>query len=282
MAEQLQLTQFPDLPVDLAQACEQAIRATRLAMQAGYRRLLIEILAPDIKPEVLSRPFLELLQPPALVLFSDAGGAALAQREWGSLPEGIELQSLTSRTQPTPEQSLLLVMPAVYSLDQVERVCQAVSGGDPSGLASKGRDPKPVLLLNPQLQDAATVGGGSGRSPTAPAVSEHLRDQLLPALIGGGGPVSGLSGSLERVAAGRARPLQRLEDFYCPAHRRGSGRTVQGQQGKGSLVELAALAGIPVRVRISWGERPGVRVSTISNSFNKDYKAPRLISISVI
>ncbi|MFS8775267.1 DUF1995 family protein [Synechococcus sp. R65.1] len=150
MTEHLQLAQFPNLPVDLAQACEQAIQATQLAIQAGYRRLLIEILAPEIKPEVLARPFLQLLQPPALVLFSDAGGAALAQREWGSLPEGVELQSLTARTQPTPEQSLLFVMPAVYNLDQVERVCQAVSS----------RDPKPVVLLNPQLQDAATVGVG--------------------------------------------------------------------------------------------------------------------------
>ncbi|MEN9238259.1 MAG: DUF1995 family protein, partial [Thermostichus sp. DG_1_6_bins_120] len=94
------MTQFANLPVDLAEACQQAIQATRLAMQAGYRRLLIEIIAPDLKAEVLARPFLELVQPPALVLFSDAGGAALAQREWGLLPDGIQLQSLSPRTQP--------------------------------------------------------------------------------------------------------------------------------------------------------------------------------------
>jgi hypothetical protein len=93
VAEQLQLTQFPDLPVDLAQACEQAIRATRLAMQAGYRRLLIEILAPDLKPEVLARPFLELVQPPALVLFSDAGGAALAQRNGDPCQKGLNYRA---------------------------------------------------------------------------------------------------------------------------------------------------------------------------------------------
>jgi len=182
VAEHLQLTQFPHLPVDLAQACEQAIQATQLAIQAGYRRLLIELLAPEIKPEVLARPFLQLLQPPALVLFSDAGGAALAQREWGSLPEGVQLQSLTARTQPTPEQSLLFVMPAVYNLDQVERVCQAVSGGDPSGLGA----PKPVVLLNPQLQDAATVGVGlAGRRLRQRFLSTFETSYYLRSLVGG-------------------------------------------------------------------------------------------------
>jgi hypothetical protein len=186
VVEQLQLSQFPDLPVDLAQACEQAIRATQLAMQAGYRRLLIEIIAPDLKPEVLAHPFLDLVQPPALVLFSDAGGAALAQREWGSLPDGIQLQSLSSRTQPTPEQSVLLVMPAVYGLEQVERVCQAVSGGDPSGLAQKGRDPKPVILLNPQLQDAATVGVGlAGRRLRQRFLSTFETSYYLRSLVEG-------------------------------------------------------------------------------------------------
>ena len=186
MAEQLQLTQFPRLPGDLAQACEQAIQATRLAIQAGYRRLLIEILAPDIKPEVLARPFLELLQPPALVLFSDAGGAALAQREWGSLPDGMQLQSLTARTQPTPDQSVLFVRPAVYNLDQVERVCQVVSGGDPSGLAAKGRDPKPVVLLNPQLQDAAAVGVGlAGRRLRQRFLSSFETSYYLRSLLEG-------------------------------------------------------------------------------------------------
>ncbi|MGQ9838193.1 MAG: DUF1995 family protein [Cyanobacteriota bacterium] len=186
MVEQLQLTQFPDLPVDLAQACQQAKQATQLALQAGYRRLLIEIIAPDLKPEELARPFLDLVQLPALVLFSDAGSAALAQREWGSLPEGIQLQSLTPRTQPNPEQSVLLVMPAVYSLDQVERVCQLVSGGDPSGLAEKGRDPKPVILLNPQLQDAATVGVGlAGRRLRQRFLSTFETSYYLRSLVEG-------------------------------------------------------------------------------------------------
>ncbi|MEN9241599.1 MAG: DUF1995 family protein [Thermostichus sp. DG02_3_bins_51] len=186
MVEPLQLTQFANLPVDLAEACQQAIQATRLAMQAGYRRLLIEIIAPDLKAEVLARPFLELVQPPALVLFSDAGGAALAQREWGLLPDGIQLQSLSPRTQPSPDQSVLLVMPAVYSLDQVERVCQQVSGGDPSGLAQKGWDPKPVILLNPQLQDAATVGVGlAGRRLRQRFLSTFETSYYLRSLVEG-------------------------------------------------------------------------------------------------
>jgi hypothetical protein len=77
-------------------------------------------------------------------------------------------------------------MPAVYSLDQVERVCQAVSGGDPSGLASKGRDPKPVVLLNPQLQDAATVGVGlAGRRLRQRFLSTFETSYYLRSLVEG-------------------------------------------------------------------------------------------------
>lgn len=146
----------PELPRDRAEAQAQAIQAAQAAIEAGYTRLLIEILVPDVelKPEILAQPFLQLLDPPFSVLFSDAGAAALAEREWQrlNLPDGTAVQSISARTQVNEEMGLLFVLPAVSTLDTVEQICNSVS--------KRERQPRPVVLINPQLQDAASVGVG--------------------------------------------------------------------------------------------------------------------------
>lgn len=145
-----------DLPVDLASAQAQALQAAQQAIADGYRRIEIEILVPDLKPEPLALPFLEITDPPLTAIFSDAGGAALAQREWGSQPEGISLQSLGVSCRVSKEMTLLFVTPSVYSLEAVEEISNQVS--------EKGYSERPIILLNPQLQDASSVGVGlSGR-----------------------------------------------------------------------------------------------------------------------
>lgn len=152
---------YPELPRDLAEAQAQAIQGIQTAIQAGYTRVLVEILVPDVelKPEILAQPFLQVFDPPFSVLFSDAGAAALAQREWQALdllPEGVTLQGISPRTQVTEEMALVFVLPAVSTLDAVEQICNSVSKRD--------QQSRPVIMLNPQLQDAATVGVGlSGR-----------------------------------------------------------------------------------------------------------------------
>jgi len=147
---------YPELPRDLTEAQAQAIQGIQTAIQAGYTRLLVEILVPDVelKPEILAQPFLQALDPPFAVLFSDAGAAALAQREWqaSDLPEDVTLQGISPRTQVSEERALIFVLPAVSSLDTVEQICTSVSKRD--------QQPRPVILLNPQLQDAAAVGVG--------------------------------------------------------------------------------------------------------------------------
>ena len=152
--------QYPELPRDLAEAQAQAIQGLQAAIQAGYTRLLVEILVPDVelKPEILAQPFLQLLDPPFSFLFSDAGAAALAQREWQGLdlPAGITLQGISPRTVVTEEMGLVFVLPAVSTLDRVEQIC--------SSMSKREQQPRPVVLINPQLQDAASVGVGlSGR-----------------------------------------------------------------------------------------------------------------------
>lgn len=151
---------YPELPLDLADAQSQAIAAVQRAVNAGYQRLQIDILISDLKPEILARPFLQICDPPLMVIFSDAGGTALAQRDWMStdppIPEGVVLESLSSRTSVAEDQAVLFVTPAVYGIEQVEQVCHTIS--------QQNSDHRPVVLLNPQLQDAATVGVGlSGR-----------------------------------------------------------------------------------------------------------------------
>ncbi len=157
---------YPNLPADLTEAQAQAIEAIQAALAAGYTRLQVEIVAPDLKPEILARPFLDALDRPLAVLFSDAGGAALARRDWQMDPtaeDGLLLQEISTQTQITADQSLLFVIPAVMVVDKVEAICDSV--------LQKGQQPKPVILLNPQLQDAATVGVGlAGR---------RLRDRFI-------------------------------------------------------------------------------------------------------
>ncbi len=147
--------QIPPLPTDLADAQAQAVQAIQAAIEAGYSRIQVDILVPDIKPEILAYPFITICDPPFSIVFSDAGAAALAQRDWtalGEMPEGSRLQSIGPSLTVTPETAILFVMPSVYSLDTVEQICDSVS--------KRGQNERPIILLNPQLQDAATVGVG--------------------------------------------------------------------------------------------------------------------------
>ncbi|NJK61878.1 MAG: DUF1995 family protein [Synechococcaceae cyanobacterium SM2_3_1] len=48
---------YPELPLDLADAQSQAMAAVQRAVNSGYQRLQIDILIPDLKPENLARPF---------------------------------------------------------------------------------------------------------------------------------------------------------------------------------------------------------------------------------
>ncbi len=146
---------IPPLPSDLADAQAQAKDAVQAAIAAGYTRILVDILVSEIKPEVLAKPFISLCDPPFALLFSDAGAAALAQREWTAqqgLPEGILLQGVSTRVPVTEDMGILFVQPSVYTIDVVEKLCDTVN--------QPGKRGRPAILLNPQLQDAATVGVG--------------------------------------------------------------------------------------------------------------------------
>ncbi|MEO0853756.1 MAG: DUF1995 family protein [Cyanobacteria bacterium J06648_11] len=157
-------TAYPELPDDLAGAQAQALEGIRAALEAGYHRLQVDILVPELKPDVLARPFAEAFEPPFAFLFADAGAAALAQRNWGE-PDWT-ISSVNQGDRLSDDTAIVFAAPTVVEINAVEALCGARAEAIPmANNSDEGkRDRTPILLLNPQLQDAATVGiGWAGR-----------------------------------------------------------------------------------------------------------------------
>jgi Domain of unknown function (DUF1995) len=149
------------LPNSLDDAAAQAREATTAAIAAGYTRLQVELLFPELKIMPVAEQFLpafEQFGAQLRVYFPDAGAAALARRDWGEKPFAIRgINDLKSEMQPE-ERAFLFVQPSSVEVLEVEALCQ--QAGD-----------RPVVLLNPKLEDVATIGiGYAGR---------QLRDRFL-------------------------------------------------------------------------------------------------------
>jgi hypothetical protein len=149
------------LPKTLEETVLQAREATQAAIDAGYTRIQVEILIPELKIQPIVEQFIEpftSLGSQLRLFFPDPGAAALARRDWGETPYGVrgigELKAVV-----LPEESLFIfVEPSSVEVVEVEKLCDAV--GD-----------RPVVFLNPCLEDVATVGiGYAGR---------QLRDRFL-------------------------------------------------------------------------------------------------------
>lgn len=155
---------YPELPDDLAGAHAQALEGVHAALAAGYYRLQVEMLIPDIKPEILARPFADAFEPPFAFLFADAGAAALAQRNWNE--PGWTVMGINQADRLSADTALVFASPTVVEIREVEALCVARGEAIPEAKKedSEGRDRAPILLLNPQLLDTATVGiGWAGR-----------------------------------------------------------------------------------------------------------------------
>jgi len=138
------------LPDTLDAALQQSLQAIQAARSVGYRRLQVDILDPELKINPLVYP---LLSPLAVserlqVFLPDAGAAALAQKQWQPLPEQVTLYALGSRIQLSPHALILFACPNVVSVEEVESLCNQAAAD------------QSVLVINPQFQDAATVGIG--------------------------------------------------------------------------------------------------------------------------
>lgn len=152
------------VPSSLEIAVEQAKEATRAAIQAGVPRILIDINIPELKVLPIAQQFYPLLGELGLtfkVYFPDAGAAALAKRDWGNPDFSIRgINETKGRIEPDDD-AFLVVEPSSVEVTEVEAFCDEAAG-------------KYVVMLNPKLEDIATIGiGYAGR---------QLRERFLSTL----------------------------------------------------------------------------------------------------
>ncbi|MGA9378706.1 MAG: DUF1995 family protein [Phormidium sp.] len=174
-----------ELPNTLEEAIVQAKQATLAAIADGQTRIQVEMVFPEIalQAQLIAWEFLPVFdnlptfqpsedaeaktRPQVKIFFPDAGAAALARRDWGKdIPyklEDIGLGRLPVQDKIAPEDDVfLLVDPSSVEVGEVEKICNAV--GD-----------RPVILLNPHLEDAGTVGIGYS--------TRQLRERFLSTLF---------------------------------------------------------------------------------------------------
>jgi len=147
-----------ELPKTMDEAIVQAQNATQAAIAAGYSRLQVELLLPELKPMPIALQYLSVfadLGSGLKVFFTDAGAAALAKRDWGDVPYKLGSLDVAGSRQTTSveelaepqDQAFLFVAPSSVEISPVEQVCNAAGE-------------RPSVLLNPRLEDVGTVGIG--------------------------------------------------------------------------------------------------------------------------
>ncbi|MBW4689531.1 MAG: DUF1995 family protein [Komarekiella atlantica HA4396-MV6] len=144
-----------ELPNSLEDAIAQSRVATQAALADGHTRLQVEFLFPELKPITVAEQFLPVFtayDSRLKIFFADAGGAALARRDWADAPFKIEdvgtgrAASLESKIQPEDE-IFLFIAPTSVEVPQLEKLCEVIGS-------------RPLVMLNPRLEDSGTVGIG--------------------------------------------------------------------------------------------------------------------------
>ena len=147
------------IPKSLPQATEQAQAAVQAALKDGYTRIQVEMAIPEIKHQPIAEQFLEIFAGQQFkVFFPDAGAAALARRDWNN-PDFV-VRGLGELVAPieADDDLYLIVNPSSIEVATVESMCNEAAD-------------RPVVLLNPQLEDVAIVGIGYA--------ARQLRDRFL-------------------------------------------------------------------------------------------------------
>ncbi|MGB3516564.1 MAG: DUF1995 family protein [Elainellaceae cyanobacterium] len=142
------------LPKSLEEAIAEAMVATQAALEDGYTRLQVELVFPELRMMPIAQQFLSAFEDRGSrlrVFFPDAGAAALARRDWGDKDYAIRgMGELKAKMQPD-EELFIFIEPSSVEVGQLEELC--TEAGD-----------RPVVLLNPRLEDIATIGiGYAGR-----------------------------------------------------------------------------------------------------------------------
>ncbi|BBC25872.1 DUF1995 family protein [Pseudanabaena sp. ABRG5-3] len=149
------------LPNNLEDTTEQAIAATYQAIADGATRVLVDLRFPELKSMPIAyefaRSFNERYGNAWQAIFSDAGAAALAKREWADLDVSVRGVNEGRRAIREEDKAFLLVEPSSVEVDQVEKLVQLA--GD-----------RPFVMLNPRLENSEVGLGLSAR---------RLRDRFL-------------------------------------------------------------------------------------------------------
>jgi hypothetical protein len=156
-----QLSESILLPNNLEDATEQAIASTHQAITNGVTRILVDLGFPELNSLPVAyefvRSFNERYGNSWQALFSDAGAAALAKREWKDLEVSFRGVNEGRRAIREEDQAFLLVEPSSIEVDQVEKLVQLA--GD-----------RPFVMLNPRLENSE-VGVG--------LATRRLRDRFI-------------------------------------------------------------------------------------------------------
>ena len=147
------------IPSSLPEATDHAKAATEAALAAGIVRLQVEMAIPELKHQPIAEQFLSLFEGKQFkVFFPDAGAAALARRDWNN-PD-FTIKGLGELSDPVDDDDdiYMVVNPSSVEVAMVESLCNAALD-------------RPVMLLNPKLEDVAVVGIGYA--------ARQLRDRFL-------------------------------------------------------------------------------------------------------
>jgi len=143
-----------EFPTTLEDAIQQAQQATKAALADGLTRLQVELVFSELKILPVAAQFIPAfadLGSELRVFFPDPGSAALARRDWGEQPYAMRgIGELKAQIQPE-ERLFLFIEPSSVEVDKVEQLCQEA-------------DTRPVVFLNPRLEDIGAIGiGWTGR-----------------------------------------------------------------------------------------------------------------------
>jgi hypothetical protein len=141
---------MPNLPNSLEEATQQAIAAMFTAIDAGDRRLLVDLRFSELKPLPIAQQFAvsmkERYGDAWQALFADAGAAALAKRDWTGIEVSMRGVNEGRAAIREEDQAFLLVAPSSVEVNQVEKLL-ALAGD------------RPFIMLNPRLENSE-VGVG--------------------------------------------------------------------------------------------------------------------------
>jgi len=154
-----------ELANTLEDATEQAIAATMRAIDAGCKRIQIDMRFPELAQMPIARTFSESFSQrygqDLQALFADAGTAALAKRNWANseILKDISTRGVNEgRAAIRPEsQAFLLISPTSIEVDGIEKLLALI--GD-----------RPFIMLNPKLENSE-VGLG--------LATRRMRDRFL-------------------------------------------------------------------------------------------------------